>query len=463
MHNIHRDGRTEAWKDVSRCAAIIFAILVAASPAVAKPDGLGLAKLTPAERRRQQVVDLNSLVTCRAGLSRTVGFARTHPELYPASPPSSAQLLTADQRDAVRATWKSLLGFTLALDSLERFHVDFCKVTDADERARSFHAASGAFRAAYRFALDFIALVENDPKLGLILNDAMGDLGLPSGTYDRYKFRFLSFAAATRFAAYVLAGQALGPSEAVLLSRAAEEDTARIREMGRGRGEELTAANSFNVLRQRGKTQLLRRRGCAPLGHLPREPGGELERLLEHSFPAARAATLLPPEQGHAQRVLEVISEGVVFTTLEHSAAADSVVVLRPRLSRLAIASAIERAWGYAGRPYDFNFDFQTDSALVCTELICKAFEASRETPGLRLALEEILGRTAIPANAIARQFDTEFGTPAAQFDLVAFLDAQEKAGVAVEAGVEEFRKSWRRPKWHVLVQEAVGGGAAPI
>ena len=83
-----------------------------------------------------------------------------------------------------------------------------------------------------------------------------------------------------------------------------------------------------------------------------------------------------------------------------------------------------------------------------------------RRSPGLRLALEEILGRTAIPANAIARQFDAQFGTPDAQFDFVAFLDGQEKAGVAVEAGVEEFRKSWRRPKWHVLVQDPADGGA---
>ena len=93
--------------------------------------------------------------------------------------------------------------------------------------------------------------------------------------------------------------------------------------------------------------------------------------------------------------------------------------------------------------------------------MIYKAFEPSAEIPGLRLDLEEILGRTAIPANAIARQFDKQYGTPVAQFDFVAFLDGQEKAGSAVEAGVEEFRKSWQRPKWHVLVQEQSGGKGA--
>jgi hypothetical protein len=154
--------------------------------------------------------------------------------------------------------------------------------------------------------------------------------------------------------------------------------------------------------------------------------------------------------------VIEAISEGVVFTTLEHSAGADSVVVLRPRLARREIAAAIARAFAYAGRPYDFDFDFRTDSALVCTELVYKAYEPAPGTAGLRLRLEEILGRTAIPANAIARQFDEEQAAGAPQLDFVAFLDGQEKLGVAVEAGTEEFRRSWRRPKWHVLVQDEI-------
>lgn len=41
---------------------------------------------------------------------------------------------------------------------------------------------------------------------------------------------------------------------------------------------------------------------------------------------------------------------------------------------------------------------------------------------------------------------------------VVAFLDGQEKAGVAVEAGVAECRGSWRRPKWHVLIQDQANG-----
>lgn len=514
------------------CAVLLGA---AASPTrAAEPE---LADLAPAVLAARQGADLATLATYRAGLARTVAFARSRPEIFRTSRPGGARLLNAADRALASGAWKSLLDFTLALESLEAFHGDFFKLEEHGARARSFHIAGGAFLASYRFALEFIDLAEGDPKLALILNDPVEELGVPAGAYDRYKFRFLNVAAATRFAAYALAGRAFGPPEDARQAGAAREDAASIVAAGRGRGEALTAANAAHVLRQLGDRAFLPVRTAvsawmgdtkvqrqerslidpaqiAGLGKrmlpgdimlqrrewylsnvgLPGfwshaalyvgtpeerrvffggeevrrwvvsrgEPSGDLERLLERAFPAARAATLLPPEGGHAQRVLEAISEGVVFTTLEHSAAADSIVVLRPRLGRISLAAALERAWGYAGRPYDFDFDFQTDSALVCTEVIYKAFEPSRETPGLRLALEEILGRTAIPANAIARQFDAEHGTPAAQFDLVAFLDGQEKSGVAIEAGAAEFRKSWRRPKWHVLVQESAGEASAP-
>jgi hypothetical protein len=149
-------------------------------------------------------------------------------------------------------------------------------------------------------------------------------------------------------------------------------------------------------------------------------------------------------------RVLEAISEGVVFTTLEHSAAADSIVALRPRRDPVEKAQALLRAFRYMGRPYDFNFDFQTDSALVCTELVYKAYEPAPGFKGVRWKLEEVVGRTAIPANSMARQFDED---PDGPLEMVLFLDGQERRGLAVESSVAEFRRSWRRPKWHVLVQ----------
>jgi hypothetical protein len=58
------------------------------------------------------------------------------------------------------------------------------------------------------------------------------------------------------------------------------------------------------------------------------------------------------------------------------------------------------------------------------------------------------------PANQIARQFDAQCETAEEQFELVIFLDGQERRAKAVEASLATFRESWRRPKWHVLVQK---------
>jgi len=69
------------------------------------------------------------------------------------------------------------------------------------------------------------------------------------------------------------------------------------------------------------------------------------------------------------------VSEGVVFTSAEHSIGeADSVAVLRPRLTPDQIRQVIARAFSHAGKPYDFDFDFFSGDRLVCTEVVYRAF-----------------------------------------------------------------------------------------
>lgn len=181
---------------------------------------------------------------------------------------------------------------------------------------------------------------------------------------------------------------------------------------------------------------------------------GDFEALLARTHPAAHARAVAS-EDGWPRRALEALSEGVVFTTLEHAAGADHVAGLRPRLSAVEKAAAILRAFGYAGRPYDFNFDFRTDAALVCSELVYKAYEPGPGRQGLRFPLVDVLGRPVLPPSEIARVFDTELGTPAAQLELVRFLDGRGGYGMAVEGDVVAFRGSWRRPKWPTVATDS--------
>jgi hypothetical protein len=159
-------------------------------------------------------------------------------------------------------------------------------------------------------------------------------------------------------------------------------------------------------------------------------------------------------EDGHPPRVLEAVAEGVTFTSLEHSAHADSIAVLRPRLSKRERAKALLRAFGYAGRPYDYDFDFATDAALVCSELVYKVYQPGTGTRGLELPLSSVAGRLMLTPNEIARRYGSprEGGEP--QLDFVLMLDGSERADVAHPVSEEVFATSWSRPKWHILTAE---------
>jgi hypothetical protein len=51
--------------------------------------------------------------------------------------------------------------------------------------------------------------------------------------------------------------------------------------------------------------------------------------------------------------------------------------------------------------------------------------------------------------------FDAEFDLAGRQTDLVIFLDGFEPLQKAVKADTQAFRQSWKRPKWHIILQNA--------
>jgi hypothetical protein len=171
---------------------------------------------------------------------------------------------------------------------------------------------------------------------------------------------------------------------------------------------------------------------------------------LAQAFPEKWGAYQGRDAHGDPLRIIESISEGVSFTGVEHGMHVDYVGVLRPRLSRVEKARAIARAFAYQGRPYDFNFDFFSDSTLVCTELVYKAYAPSQEMRGLRIDLVDVAGRRTLPANELVKLFDREYGREDRQLDFVAFLDGREGQRAAEEADAQALRGSYRRVKWDI-------------
>lgn len=149
-----------------------------------------------------------------------------------------------------------------------------------------------------------------------------------------------------------------------------------------------------------------------------------------------------PCGDGHRHAVIEAVSDGVIFNSLEHSVHADFVAVLRPRATPQRKAEAIARAFANEGKPYDYEFDFKTTDKLVCTELVYRSYEGI-----VHFELAHVMGRDTLPAVEIARKFRTERGAAGQELDFVAFLDGRPSEGEAVFAGEREFCESVDRPR----------------
>ncbi|MEY4916461.1 MAG: hypothetical protein RL616_374 [Verrucomicrobiota bacterium] len=496
---------------------LLAAAVLVFSCALAQAEAVPLHKLKRIEQAVRIAGDLKMVVVYRAGLSNVTAFAALQTNLFPVAKTSEPQLPHREAKESLWSAWKSYLDYLLALDALDTANDDWFLLA-GERREKSFAAGYAAFLAKYRFSLEWVALMEKNPQLDTILNEPVPELGLPAGTYASLKLRFLNALTATDFGAQAALFQTMGDAVPAELRATINRDAAAILRMSGGRSELLTAKNALTILKSAGSSAwfpvqagvsewmgdtkvlrtdhslisaaqiaalhekllpgdvlLVRREwflsniglpGFWPHAALyigtPEErrkyfsESGDLESALQTRSATNYAESLKPQPHEHPTRIIEAMSEGVSFTALEHCADADAVVVLRPLLPKVEKAAAIQRAFHYAGRPYDFNFDFTTDFELVCTELVFKSYEPATGLHGLHLPLTEMLGRPLLPANLIAKQFDEQCGTTNAQFEFIAFLDGNERAGKAVESGVKEFRKTWQRPKWHVLVQDAV-------
>ena len=176
---------------------------------------------------------------------------------------------------------------------------------------------------------------------------------------------------------------------------------------------------------------------------------GGLTGWLQTTFPDVWQQYTAAGENGEPRRVLEAISEGVLFSTMTEATQADYLGALRPLLSPVERAEAIAKAFQQIGKPYDFDFDFLTESVLVCSEVVYVAYRPISGTrKGLTLPLTTVMGRLTLPPNDIVRMFDEQRDTADQQLAFVAFLDGRESSHSAIVGTEADLRASWRRPKW---------------
>jgi len=176
--------------------------------------------------------------------------------------------------------------------------------------------------------------------------------------------------------------------------------------------------------------------------------GTPFSRCLARRYPLAFAERGTA-EGADALQVIEAISEGIVQNSLVH-AAGDYLAALRPKLSPLHRARAIDRAFSFLGKPYDFDFDFSTDDALVCTELLWRIYRPQDAMTGLDIPLVQVMGRSTLPAQEIIKQFAAVQGTPQAQLQFVFFLEGRESDQTVVEGNEATLAATALRTKWDV-------------
>ncbi len=143
----------------------------------------------------------------------------------------------------------------------------------------------------------------------------------------------------------------------------------------------------------------------------------------------------------HPTVVIEALAPGVILTSLEHSVGeADSVCVLRPRLSTEQKKEAIARAFSHLGKPYDFDFDFFSSDKLVCTELVFRAYDGSLEFP-----LVDVMGRKTLPAMEILKDHFKRSDTGTSTYEFISYLDGDDEKGEAEFRDQDALRESLSR------------------
>lgn len=181
---------------------------------------------------------------------------------------------------------------------------------------------------------------------------------------------------------------------------------------------------------------------------VPELNGSSFEEYLKENHKLAYEKLLQSDEDGYSYAVIESKRPGVILTSLEFTANADSFAALRVRSTdRSDHFKIVTQALSHFGKPYDFDFNFVTDNALVCSELVYKAYQ---DVSQLNLEVQEVNGRPIISPNQFAEKFTQELEKDDSELDLILFLDGNEKTRQATEKGAVVFAETWERPKWHV-------------
>jgi hypothetical protein len=186
----------------------------------------------------------------------------------------------------------------------------------------------------------------------------------------------------------------------------------------------------------------------------PYEGYEDFDTYTKSKFPDIYKQYIEKDKYGNTKSVIEAIDPRVLIQSIERSADADSVVVLRPKLlSKKDKMLAVFRAFTNVGKPYDYNFDFDTLDALVCSEVVYDAYhtDLSIYKKGLNFVTSLVSGRKMVTPLDIAKKFVIEESLENQELSFVYFLKGNEVEAKSTIATKEEFLDSINWSKFTFL------------
>ena len=464
-----------------------------------------LAHLNSDEIDRQVNEDSQRLRKVTAAIEdlRTTAAA-LHSELGGRLTAENRDYYTPEEEDQIRWLYVSYLAQRAALVRMVTLYSGFESVRDPQLKARSFVVGLAAATTLYETSLRLIDTYGDQPRLRRKLNEPEPNWGLVAGIFDQIHDNVAdhhNLSKCEELAHYFeekapewrsaevwpkkdfdwIEGRIVDAVEYVRSHQAGQDRSslARLRERVRSDAYKpvyavqslvsewigdakivnrppfirVTQIEEMEKMLEPGDILLERRNWYLSNAFLPgfwphaalyigqEEDLTRLEILDEPAVQLRLSEWRKTDAHGRPNTVIEAVSEGVIFNSLEHSMHADYVAVLRPRLPKQRIAEAIVRVFRHQGKPYDFEFDFFSSDKLVCTEVVYRSYEGLIHFP-----LIKVMGRDTLPAIEIARKFAAERNQESPELDFVAFLDAVPEKGTARFADISEFIASADRP-----------------
>jgi len=149
--------------------------------------------------------------------------------------------------------WHTFLDSILVLDETGQRHETIYRNLDEKEsKQHAFLISYAAFLAQYRYALEFITLMENDPAMHTMLSEAVPELGLQPGSYTEIKYRFLNVIRGAEFVRLYAVYQLYGQDDELVLNQGIEQDRKAIWQQGVSNGLEQTAKNALKIILDAG-------------------------------------------------------------------------------------------------------------------------------------------------------------------------------------------------------------------